>query len=65
MKYCITIEETKRVAIWFDADSDYDAEEKAAEINETIGSDDLSSGDCYRDYSLVNESTSRTLIDWD
>lgn len=65
MKYCITIEETRRIAIWFDADSDERAEEKAAEINAAAGPDDFASGDCARDYALVNESTQQTLLDWD
>ena len=32
MEYCITMEQTRRIAVWFNADSDEAAEEKALEI---------------------------------
>lgn len=28
MEYCITMEQTRRIAVWFNADSDEAAEEK-------------------------------------
>lgn len=32
MNYCLTMEQTRRIAVWFDADSDEEAEKKAREI---------------------------------
>ena len=32
MNYCLTMEQTRRIAVWFDADSDEEAEKKAQEI---------------------------------
>ena len=29
MNYCLTMEQTRRIAVWFDADSDEEAEKKA------------------------------------
>ena len=29
MEYCITMEQTRRIAVWFNADSDETAEEKS------------------------------------
>lgn len=31
MNYCLTMEQTRRIAVWFDADSDEEAEKKARE----------------------------------
>ena len=36
MNYCLTMEQTRRIAVWFDADSDEEAEKKAREIYHNI-----------------------------
>ena len=64
MKYCVTIEKTKRIAIWFKAENDSEAEKKAITIASNITDDDLDLGDIDQDYSLVNEENGKTLIDW-
>lgn len=64
MRYCVTIEKTKRIAIWFDSENDSEAEKKAITIASNITDDDLDLGDSDQDYSLVNEENGKTLIDW-
>lgn len=45
MNYCLTMEQTRRIAVWFDADSDEDAEKKAQEIyHNTVGYSILAAG---------------------
>ena len=64
MKYCVTIEETRRVAIYFEAENDSEAEKKADKIASNITDNELASGDIEQDYTLVNEENGKTLIDW-
>ena len=65
MKYCVTIEETRRVAIYFEAENDSEAEKKADKIASNITDNELASWDIEQDYALVNEENGKTLIDWD
>ena len=65
MRYCITMEEVRRVAVYFDADNDDDAEEKAAQINQKTESADFAAGSSERDYALYNMESEKTIIDWD
>jgi len=65
MRYCITLEEVRRIAVYFDADNDEDAEEKAAQINQKTESTDFDDGTSERDYALCNTESGRTIIDWD
>lgn len=65
MNYCITMEQTRRIAVFFEADSDEESEEKAAQINRAMSSDDFASGDDERDYALCNTDTGHTIIDWE
>ena len=64
MRYCVTIEETRRVAIYFEAENDSEAEKKADKIASNITDNELASGDIEQDYTLVNEENGKTLIDW-
>ena len=64
MRYCVTIEETRRIAIYFEAENDSEAEKKADKIASNITDDELTSGDIEQDYALVNEENGKTLIDW-
>ena len=41
MEYCITMEQTRRIAVWFNADSDEAAEEKALEIYHNTPAKDI------------------------
>lgn len=45
MKYCITMEQTRRIAAYFEADCNEDAEVKAIQINRSTSSEDFESGD--------------------
>ena len=45
MEYCITMEQTRRIAVWFNADSDEAAEEKALEIYHNTPAKDFEAGD--------------------
>lgn len=54
MKYCITMEQTRRIAVYFEADCNEDAEVKAIQINRSTSSEDFESGDEERDYALYN-----------
>lgn len=64
MEYCVTIEETRRIAIWFEAENDSEAEKKATNIASNITDEELASGDIEQDYALVNEENGKILIDW-
>lgn len=64
MRYCVTIEEIRRVAIYFEAENDFEAEKKADKITSNITDNELASGDIEQDYALVNEENGKTLIDW-
>lgn len=65
MRFCITMEQTRRIAVYFDADCNERAEEKAIQINRTTLSEDFESGDNERDYALYNQDTGQTIVDWD
>ena len=64
MKYCVTFEETRRIAFWFDAKNDSEAEKKAINIASNITDDQLALGDIDQDYTLFNQDNGKTLIDW-
>ena len=63
MRYCVTIEETRRVAIYFEAENDSEAEKKADKIASNITDNELASGDIEQDHTLVNVENDKTLID--
>jgi len=65
MKYCVTMERTLRIAVWFDAPDDEAAEEKAAEINQSTDLKEFEEGDVERDYALCDVESGRLLLDWD
>ncbi len=65
MRYSVTLEQTRRFVISFDADSDDAAEAKAAQINEEATSVDFEDGDEERDYALFNRDTNQLILDWD
>ena len=65
MKYCITMERTQRVAVWFDARNDGKAEEKAMEIYGAVKPEDFDGGDEEYNFAVENVSEGTTLIDWD
>ncbi len=44
MEYCVTMERTLRIAVWFDAPDDETAEKKAAEINQATGLEEFEQG---------------------
>lgn len=64
MQYCVTIEQTRRIAIPFCADSDEDAKAMAMQISEQTSDAEFASGDEERDYALYNDDTQRTVLDW-
>ena len=57
MQYCMTMEQTRRIAVFFDSDDDEAAIEKANQILKETPSEDYESGD--------NVDTERTILDWD
>ena len=61
MNYCLTMEQTRRIAVWFDADSDEEAEKKAREIYHNTPSKDFEAGDDERDCALMTRETARFL----
>lgn len=63
--YCITMEQTRRIAVWFNADSDETAEEKALEIYHNTPAKDFEAGDDERDCTLYNKDTGKMVFDWD
>lgn len=65
MKYCVIMECTLRIAVWFDAPDDEAAEEKAAKINQSTDLKDFEHGDAERDYAPCNADNGRLLLDWD
>lgn len=64
MKYCITMERTQRVAVWFEAENDEAAEQKAERIYDDTMPEDFESGSEEYDYALEDVSDGRTIIDW-
>lgn len=65
MRYSVTLEQTRRFVISFEADSDDAAEAKAAQINEEATSEDFADGDEERDYALFNKDTNKLILDWE
>ena len=65
MRHCITMEQTRRIAVYFEADCNEDAEEKAIQINQAMPSENFESGDGERDYALYNQDTGQTIVEWD
>lgn len=64
MNYCLTMEQTRRIAVWFDADSDEEAEKTAQEIYHNTPSKDFEAGDDERDCALSNRDTNTMVFDW-
>lgn len=64
MKYCITMERTQRVAVWFDAPNDEKAEKEADRIFGAATAADFEDGDEERDYALDNVDKGRTITPW-
>ena len=60
MQYCMTMEQTRRIAVFFDSDDDEAAIEKANQILKETPSEDYESGDKEYDYALCNVDTERT-----
>ena len=65
MQYCMTMEQTRRIAVFFDSGDDEAAIEKANQILKETPSEDYESGDKEYDYALCNVDTERTILDWD
>ena len=66
MKYCLTIEKVHRVSVWFDAETDLDAEDQVQCIMTAPQTEALlqsGSANIEYDYALCEE-TGRTIIDW-
>ena len=53
MQYCMTMEQTRRIAVFFDSDDDEAAIEKANQILKETPSEDYESGDKEYDYALA------------
>ena len=64
MQYCMTMEQTRRIAVFFDSDDDEAAIEKANQILKETPSEDYESGHKEYDYALCNVDTERTILDW-
>ena len=62
-QYCITMEQTLRIAKWFEAEDDEAAENMAAQIYEETSIEEYMSGGMEGDYSLVTDD-GRTILDW-
>lgn len=54
----------RRIAVWFNADSDEAAEEKALEIYHNTPAKDFEAGDDERDCTLYNKDTGKMVFDW-
>lgn len=63
-KYCITIEKTERVAIWFDADGHGDAAAVAEKIFDGKDKMNFSGGDMEYDYAVVCLDDSVDVVSW-
>lgn len=63
-RYCITMERTQRVAVWFKAPNDEKAEEEADRIFDSTTAADFEDGDEERDFALDDVSNGRTIISW-
>ena len=64
MNYCLTMEQTRRIAVWFDADSDEEAEKKAREIYHNTPSKDFEAGGEERDCGPSNQATEKSEVYW-
>lgn len=64
MIYQLTVEQCRRIAIYIEAESDQEAEERMDERLAALTDEDFNDCDKERDYSLTDE-LGRTIIDWD
>lgn len=64
MKYCLTMEQVRRIAIWFEAADDDDAEVQAKQIFHKTSSEDFDSGVEHRECALHNEDIDMLVFDW-
>lgn len=62
MEYCITVSRTQTTAIWFDADNDDEAREKAEGLYDDVDDADFDGGSDY-DYAL-DSADGRCLVSW-
>lgn len=62
-RYCITLELTKRISKWFEAECEDQAWELAEKINNETEDSEYEPGDSERDYSLC-DAKGRTIISW-
>lgn len=62
-QYCITMEQTLRIAKWFEAEDDEAAEDIAAQIYEETDMEEYMSGDTEGDYALDSDD-GRTILGW-
>lgn len=63
MQYCITVSRVQTTAIWFDAEDDEEARERAAELYDDVDDADFDTGGEF-DYALDCED-GRCLVTWD
>ena len=64
MNYCITMERVMRTCVSFEAGSDVQAEERAAEICNSMKPEDFEDGVEEREYALAETDTGRLILDW-
>lgn len=62
-QYCITMEQTLRIAKWFEAEDDEAAEDIAAQIYEETDVEEYMGAGMEGDYALVADN-GRTILDW-
>ena len=63
-KYCITIEKTERIAIWFDANGHEDAAITAEKIFDGKDKLNFSAGDTEHDYAVVCLDDDTDVVPW-
>lgn len=63
-RYCATLERTQRIAIWFDAENDKEADREASRLCDNAKPADFESGTEEYDYALDNVSEGRTVAYW-
>lgn len=63
-QYCITMEQTLRIAKWFEAEDDAAAEGMAARIYRETDMEEYMSGVTEGDYALASDD-GRTILGWD
>lgn len=61
MQYCMTMEQTRRIAVFFDSDDDEAAIEKANQILKETPSEDYESGD--KEYVSLQRQPVRLVLD--